>query len=53
MKKTYQNPQIEVMDAELQGMLCMSILDGTITEPLAPELDPTKEFDDLDSYFDM
>ena len=62
MKKTYINPEMEVVNVAVQQLICTSITvfgDGTeITNPLAPsfdeeDLDGLFSSDDLDGFFGM
>jgi hypothetical protein len=47
MKKTYIIPSVEVIRIQTQQIICMSILENSVTNPLAPALDD----DELEGFF--
>ena len=47
MKKTYNTPSVEVITLQTQQIICMSVLEKPVTEPLAPSFDD----EELEGYF--
>ena len=60
MKKTYINPEMEVVKVAVQQLVCtsLSVLDGEVVNPLAPDFQPEDldgmfTTEDLDGFFGM